>query len=110
MDFPEVDQVSTALGGLITGGGTTTLHGAFRGVPDEDYLNGPAIWLRDDTGRWHVAEPRGWTNGGVIVFSMEVIPPVAPTATALDILIIGRTADVHAAVPLTWWTSARSRR
>ena len=38
-------------------------------------------------------------------FKAEVVPPVPPSASAVDILVISGAADMRASVPLTWWTS-----
>lgn len=103
--FPEVDQITTVLAGLVTAQGQTTLHGAFFGHLEANYADGPSIWLRDDTGQWHVATPGSWNDGGVIVFHARVLPPVTPAVKAMEVLIITRTADLGALVPLTWWTS-----
>ncbi len=39
------------------------------------------------------------------VAAAYVIPPVAPSVAAVGLLLISRTAEVRASVPLTWWTS-----
>jgi hypothetical protein len=103
--FPETDGVMTVLSGLLTRGQRTTMTGAFFGPVENGYPEGPCIWLRDDGGLWHVAKLGSWSNGGVNVFKAEVVPPLMPSASAVDILVISRTADLHASAPLTWWTS-----
>jgi hypothetical protein len=103
--FPETDGVTTVLSGLLTRGRRTTVIGAFFGAIEQGYPEGPCIWLRDDGGLWHVAKPRNWGSGDINVFGASVIPPVAPSVSSVDILVISRTADVRASVPLTWWTS-----
>jgi hypothetical protein len=103
--FPETDGVTTALSGLVTRGPRTTVTGAFFGAVEEGYPEGPCIWLRDDGGQWHVAKPRNWGSGGIMVFRADVVPPLKPPASAVDILVINRTADAGASVPLTCWTS-----
>jgi len=103
--FPETDGVTTVLSGLVTHGRRSTMTGAFFGAVEEGYPEGPCIWLRDDGGQWHAAKQRSWGSGGVIVFRADVIPPVHPSVSSADILVIGRTADVRCSVPLTWWTS-----
>jgi hypothetical protein len=103
--FPETDGVTTVLSGIVTHGRRSTMTGAFFGAVENGYPEGPCIWLRDDGGQWHVAKQRSWGSGGVIVFRADVIPPVHPSVSAADILVIGRTADVRCSVPLTWWTS-----
>jgi hypothetical protein len=103
--FPETDGVTTVLSGLVTHGRRSTMTGAFFGAVEEGYPEGPCIWLRDDGGQWHVAKQRSWSSGGVIVFRADVIPPVHPSVSSADILVIGRTADSRCSVPLTWWTS-----
>jgi hypothetical protein len=103
--FPETDGVTTVLSGLVTRGGRTTVIGAFFGAIDQGYPEGPCIWLRDDGGQWHVAKPGSWSSGGVNIFGANVVPPVPPSISAVDVLVISRTADARASVPLTWWTS-----
>lgn len=103
--FPETDGVTTVLSGLLTKGQRTTMTGAFFGPVENGYPEGPCIWLRDDGGLWHVAKLRSWSSGGVNVFKAEIVPPLAPSTSAVDILVISRTADMHASAPLTWWTS-----
>jgi hypothetical protein len=103
--FPETDGVTTVLSGLITRGRRTTMIGAFFGAIDQGYPEGPCIWLRDDGGQWHVAKPGSWSSGGVNIFGANVVPPVPPSVSAVDVLVISRTADARASVPLTWWTS-----
>ena len=103
--FPETDGVTTVLSGLVTRGRRTTVIGAFFGAIDQGYPEGPCIWLRDDGGQWHVAKPGSWSSGGVNIFGANVVPPVPPSISAVDVLVISRTADARASVPLTWWTS-----
>jgi hypothetical protein len=103
--FPETDGVMTVLSGLLTRSQRTTMTGAFFGPVDDGYPEGPCIWLRDDDGLWHVAKLGSWSSGGVDVFKAEIVPPLAPSTSAVDILVISRTADLHASAPLTWWTS-----
>jgi hypothetical protein len=103
--FPETDGVTTVLSGILTRGRYTTMTGAFFGPVENGYPEGPCVWLRDDGGRWHVAKPGSWSSGGVNVFQAEVVPPLPPSVATVDILVISRTADLCASVPLTWWTS-----
>jgi hypothetical protein len=46
-----------------------------------------------------------WRSGGVAVFAAAALPREQPSAAAVDILVISRTADMRASAPLTWWTS-----
>jgi hypothetical protein len=103
--FPETDGLTIVLSGLLTRGQYTTLTGAFFGPVEDGYPEGPCIWLRDDAGLWHVAKIGNWSSGGVNVFSANVVPPLPPSAAAVDILVISRTADMRASAPLAWWTS-----
>lgn len=104
--FPATDGVATVLSGLLTRGRRTTLIGEFFGIIEQGYPEGPCIWLRDDGGQWHVAKPGDWSSSGdVTIFGANVIPPVPRSASAVDVLVISRTADLRASVPLTWWTS-----
>lgn len=71
----------------------------------EGYPEGPCVWLRDDGGQWHVAKPGSWSSGGANMFGANVVPPVPRSISAVDVLVISRTADARASVPLTWRTS-----
>ena len=103
--FPETDGLMVVLSGLLTRGQRTTMTGALFGPVENGYPEGPCIWLRDDDGLWHVAKVGSWSSGGVNVFNAEVVPPLAPSTSAVEILVISRTADMRASAPLTWWTS-----
>jgi len=103
--FPETDGLMVVLSGLLTRGQRTIMTGAFFGPVEDGYPEGPCIWLRDDDGLWHVAKVGSWSSGGVNVFNAEVVPPLAPSTSAVEILVISRTADMRASAPLTWWTS-----
>ena len=103
--FPETDGLMVVLSGLLTRGQRTAMTGAFFGPVENGYPEGPCIWLRDDDGLWHVAKLGSWSSGGVNVFNAEIVPPLPPAASAVDILVISRTADLRASAPLTWWTS-----
>jgi hypothetical protein len=104
--FPETDGIEVALFGVIARGDRVSLHGAFFGAVEEDEPDRcPSIWLRDDTGQWHVAEQNNWSGGDVVVFAADIIPPIGPQVSSADILLVSRSADLHARVPLTWWTS-----
>lgn len=103
--FPETDGVAIVLSGLLTSGQRTTMTGGLFGPVEDGYPEGPCIWLRDDDGLWHVAKLGSWSSGGVNMFKADVVPPLPPSTSAVDILVIGRTADMRASAPLTWWTS-----
>jgi hypothetical protein len=104
--FPETDGIGVALFGVVPGEHGDSLHGAFFGaVGDDGPADCPSIWLCDDTGQWHVAEQNNWSSGEVVMFAADIIPPIGPQVSSVDILIISRTADLRARVPLTWWTS-----
>lgn len=67
----------------------------------------PVCWLRDDSGQWH----RTLHSSGVSELKavhwhrLDVLPPVRPSASSVEVLVCVRTNEVRAIVPLTWRTS-----
>lgn len=104
--LPAADDGAVTLAGLITKGGRTTVFGQFTGVPASfrgDAALPPSWWLRDDGGQWHAITMRSWSEDGFTTFEASVLPPVRPAVTGVEVYVIGRTTEVRAALPLTWW-------
>jgi hypothetical protein len=106
--LPAVDGAHMALAGLVSMGDETTLHAVAAGMaPGSVAFSGsiPSCWLLDSLGQWHVAHMDGWKygDGHAVRFIAEVTPPVPRSATWVEVLLTGRTAQVRATVPLRWW-------
>jgi hypothetical protein len=56
-------------------------------------------WARDNAGRWHLGRVAP-TDGPH--FHLELIPPLDPAATELEIVLTGTSSRVSATVPLAW--------
>lgn len=106
--LPEADGVAVTLAGLIIrDGGRTSVLGVLHPSPDfaaGETFSGPSMWLRDDSRCWHGVFISHWGLGtGSYPFQAEVVPPLPPATGAVELFVTGPTAEVRAAVPLTWW-------
>jgi hypothetical protein len=109
LTLPEMDGVALSVLGLHNAGGVSTLHVHASGVVPWFQRRGgmeptlPLIWLRDSHGGWHVTQPQGGleTEDGEDTIQMRVIPPLA-RPDWIEVLAIGRSAELRATVPLRW--------
>ena len=109
--LPELDGIRLALVGLHNTQGATVLHVLARGVTREERL-GPhgvamdfplSIWLRDNGGRWHTANPVGWHRGDPEhSIGLLLTPPLPRSTASVEVLAAGRSAEVRIKVPLRW--------
>lgn len=101
--LPELDGVHYAVAGLHTGYGQTLLHVVADGLAADRRARSPASWwLRDEAGQWHVT---ALLSGDDRHLLMHVVPAINPaTATALQLLVDGQSARIHARLPVTWWS------
>jgi hypothetical protein len=105
--LPSVDGVTITLAGLITRAGQgTTLFGAMRPRPDPDIrVGGPSLWLTGDDG-WHTVSVSGWsTHGDGYTFQADVVPPLTPAVTEVEVRVTSPGTEARATLPLTWWKS-----
>jgi hypothetical protein len=65
---------------------------------------GPWSWsARDDTGRWHIAADSGGSfSDDHAALQLELVPPLHPDATSLEVTLAGPTGQVTVTVPLDW--------
>jgi hypothetical protein len=103
LTLPEVDGIVFAVLGLQNTNGTSVLHMHASGLPtrpSDELL--PVIWLRDSAGRWHVTKARfGSEISGEATVRLAVVPPLT-SASWIEVVASGRTAEVKATVPLHW--------
>jgi Sigma-70 region 2 len=107
--LPELDGIALAILGLHNAQGRTVVHMHASGPmcqasyrPDDLYY-WPVTWIRDSAGRWHVTRASGQSGtGGDTALRVEVIPPLSPTTTWIDVVTTGRSAQVRARLPLRW--------
>jgi hypothetical protein len=109
--LPELDGARFILAGLASWERQATLLVFAWGWPPRPREFRPqqpfSWWARDDTGRWHVG--RATVHGAPAgTFRLEFSPPLHPGATALDIILTGRSGRVTATVPLAWARVAES--
>jgi len=109
--LPELDGVRLVLLGLHNcDGGTWVDALALGGLPGRQH--GPlgldlafplSVWVRDDAGRWHVARPSGWFDGGSeAALTLRLTPPLTRSPAWIEVLAAGQSAEVRTTVPLGW--------
>jgi hypothetical protein len=101
--LPELDGITMTLFGLINTGEQSLLclhaSGVTGGFRDN---NMPGLWIRDDLGGWHATRSRGLhahDNGAE--GTLEIWPPLRH-ASAIEVIVTGRSAEVRATLPLNW--------
>jgi hypothetical protein len=109
--LPELDGIRLVLLGLHTTGGVTSLHALARGLNPEARA-GPcgietyfplSVWIRNGGGRWHAVQPSGWQRAGPeYALQLWLVPPLPRSATWIEVLAAGRSAQVRARLTLRW--------
>jgi DNA-binding XRE family transcriptional regulator len=57
----------------------------------------------DSTGRWHAARPdHVYPHEGDYALTLRLVPPLARSATWIEVLAAGRSAEVRARLPVHW--------
>ena len=107
--LPGADGLAMTLAGLITRGDHTIICAVYYRTSDReiDPDDWPACWLRDDSGQWHrtLFSSGASELNAVHWHRLDVLPPVRPSASSVEVHVCGRTSEVRAIVPLTWRTS-----
>ena len=111
-ELPELDGARVAVLGLHQSECDTILHLHAGGVTMEDdwaYYRAvrpmPALWVRDDAGRWHATRswaPRPLGDNGEVTLELEIAPPLEAGTGWIDIVATGQSAQVQARLPLRW--------
>jgi hypothetical protein len=113
--LPELDGIWFALAGLHAHDDQTTLYVVARGLPPltDRFTAGAPVsfgstwWLRDDTGRWHVATTREWSDDGRGTrLALRVYPPLGRAVTSAELVVTGTTARIRTHLPVSWWAAA----
>jgi hypothetical protein len=112
--FPELDGIGLTLLGLHNVDGSTVLYADASGMavawphrPAGAELDFPLrIWVRDSGGQWHATRPaaRGWSapDDSGMTLRLEVVPPLSPAVTWIEVLAAGPSVQAHATLPLRW--------
>jgi hypothetical protein len=109
--LPELDGIKLAIVGLHNAQGTTMLHVLAQGVrraerfgPYGVNLDFPlSFWVRDNGGRWHAARPAGWYPADPEhAIGLALVPPLPRSTTWVEVLIVGRSGEVRARLPVCW--------
>jgi hypothetical protein len=64
----------------------------------------PAIWIHDSGGHWHATRPGDRACGiyGDTTMSLEMTPPLSSTATWIEVVAAGPSAQAKTTLPLHW--------
>ena len=106
--LPELDGISLAILGLHNCQGRTIMHLHASGpkcpascFPEE--LPGWLLsWIRDSSGSWHATRTLGRGGVGQAPLRMELVPPLSRTATWIETITTGQSAQIRARLPLRW--------
>jgi hypothetical protein len=106
--LPELDGISLAILGLHNCQGRTVVHLHASGPmcpascwPDE-LPAWPVTWIRDSGGSWHATRTLGRGGVGEAPLRVELVPSLSRTATWIETITIGQSAQVRARLPLRW--------
>jgi len=112
--FPELDGIALTLLGLHNADGSTFLYADASGMPRAWPHQPPGaeldfplrIWVRDGGGQWHAtrAAARGWSaaDDSGMSLRLEVVPPLTPATTWIEVLAAGPSVQASATLPLRW--------
>ena len=109
--LPELDGIRLVLLGLHNDDDATWVNalvfgkppGRKRGSLGLDITFPLSIWVRDSTGRWHVARPTGWFGeDGEAALTLRLAPPLTRSPDWIEVLAAGPSAQVRATLPLRW--------
>ena len=65
----------------------------------------PALWIRDNTGRWHATRdyaPRPLGDNGEVTAERAIAPPLEAGTPWIDLVAAEPSAQVQARLPLSW--------
>jgi hypothetical protein len=106
--LPELDGISLAILGLHNCQGRTIMHVHASGPkcpascwPDE-LPAWPVTWIRDSGGSWHTTRTLGRGGTGQAPLRVELVPPLSRTATWIETITTGQSAQIRARLPLRW--------
>jgi hypothetical protein len=111
MALPELDGIRLALLGLLNADGGSWIQLLARGlVPSYrpgpfglDYFLPLSFWIKDSVGRWHAGRPAGVRQThGEWAIKLQLVPPLARSTDAIEVLAAGRSAQVRVRLPLLW--------
>ena len=112
VELPELDGASLAVLSLHQDERGTILHLHAGGVTMEDdweYYRAvrplPALWIRDNAGRWHATRDYGPTplgDNGEVTLELAIAPPLEASTPWIDVVAAGQSAQVRARLPVRW--------
>jgi hypothetical protein len=110
--LPEFDGIRLVLLGLHNSAGVTWVNALARGRLPR-HQAGPlrvevafplSIWIRDDAGRWHVAQAVGRSEegSGEAALTLRLTPPLSRLPDWIEVRAAGPSAQARVAVPVRW--------
>jgi hypothetical protein len=63
----------------------------------------PVIWIRDSAGGWHATSANGSADQDrEVTMGMLVVPPLSRDTDRIEVVVVGRSAEVRATLPVRW--------
>jgi hypothetical protein len=110
--FPELDGIGLAVLGVHNSAEGTVLYVHATGMTLDPHTRlpslgsalCPAIWLRDSGGCWHATRVGTWKaeHDDGVTMHLEVVPPLSRTASWIEVLAAGSSAQSRTTLPLRW--------
>jgi hypothetical protein len=106
--LPDLDGTRFALAGLSLTAGHSYLHVVASGLPKLAERFGPgwrpgfSWWVRDGAGHWHLGVMAGRDDppAGEAELLLRLVPPIAVTPEAIEVLVGASSAADRAVVPV----------
>jgi hypothetical protein len=108
--LPELDGTRFVVAGLRSDAARAELHVMVWGWPPTPFWvanAAPEPWCwsaRDDRGRWHVVteSDASYYSDDRRHLQLNLVPPLHPQATSLEVTVAGRSGQATVTVPLDW--------
>jgi hypothetical protein len=104
--LPESDGIGLTVLGLHDSGDRSVVFmhaiGMNGGGPYEQD-RWPVIWIRDSAGGWHATSANGSADQDrEVTMGMLVVPPLSRDTDRIEVVVVGRSAEVRATLPVRW--------
>ena len=104
--LPECDGIGLTVLGLHDSGDRSVVFmhasGMSGGGPHEQD-RWPVIWICDSAGGWHATSANGSSDQDrEVTMGVLVVPPLSRDTDRIEVVVIGRSAEVRATLPVRW--------
>ena len=104
--LPECDGIGLTVLGLHDSGDRSVvfMHGSgMSGGGPHEQDRWPVIWIRDSAGGWHATSANGSADQDrEVTMGVLVVPPLSRDTDRIEVVVIGRSAEVRATLPVRW--------